>query len=331
MKRNFLFNLPYYIGRPPNLLWSRGWYGISDIAGDGSILYRAQRTERRTMDLKALIGKAGLIWLRLGSSAWHKGKPADVITFANQVSDNLGGNYVLVTTDGDMSVPGELPIKDVEKILADENLKAWFTQNYDGSIVHPKLKPIPVGLDLHTGSRGESIRPKKKTKWFIDALNRKKKAEERINKIWSDVHFKRNPGRHGDPRGDIQEPIGSGRLESTVDTPHSRLSHKEIWSRYGEYQFVLSLPGAAVEAHRTWEALALGAVVITVHTSLDDLLRPYRVIFLDQTKPMWWARLGDKRWLAEAATKAAAGRNLDLSWEYWEEIARSPLAVQNCS
>jgi len=307
------------------MLWSRGWYGVSDVAGDGGIFYRAQRTERRQTNLRSLIGREGVIWLRLGSSAWHKGKPSDVITFAEQVVGRLGGDYVLVTTDGDMSVPGELPEEVVSSILEDKNLKAWFTQNYDGSLRHAKLKSIPCGLDLHTGQGGRSIRPSRKASWFNSAIRAKKSVPDRVDRIWSDVHFKSNPGRHGDPRGDIQTPIVSGQLSGTVDAPSRRLSHQEIWACYGSYRFVLSLPGAAVEAHRTWEALALGAIVITVHTSLDSLLSPYKVIFIDQSEKEWWRRLGDRGWLSAAATKVENHDSLDLRWEYWSKKVRAAL------
>ena len=324
-KRNFLFDLPFYIGKPPNMLWSRGWYGVTDVAGDGSIFYRAQRTQRRQTNLRSLIGREGVIWLRLGSSAWHKGKPSDVITFAEQVVGRLGGSYVLVTTDGDISVPGELPGEVVSSILGDKNLKAWFTQNYDGSLRHAKLRPIPCGLDLHTRQGGRSIRPSRKASWLNSAIREKKSFSDRVDRIWSDVHFKSNPGRHGNPRGAIQAPIFSGQLSDTVDAPSRRLSHQEVWACYGSYRFVLSLPGAGLEAHRTWEALALGAIVITVHTSLDPLLNPYKVIFIDQSERDWWEKLGDRTWLTTAGKVAAESKELDLSWDFWEKIVRQPL------
>ena len=325
MKRSFLLNLPYYLAKPPGLLWSRGWYGVADETGDGSIFYRAQRTERRVRTLTNLVGKSGVIWLRLGSSAWHKGRASDTIIFAEQVISRLGGETVLVTTDGDLSVPSDLPNDVTEKILGDKNIVAWFTQNYDGSVSDPKLRPIPVGLDLHTGPNGTSISPAKKAKWYKKAQQNQLPLTTRVSRIWSDVHFKSNPGKHGDPRGEIQGPILSGELSSTVDAPSSRLSHREIWDRYNSYMFVLSLPGSAVEAHRTWEALALGAIVITVHTSLDQLLKPYRVVFLDQTEKNWWRCLGDTQWIEEASRLGGSGRLLDLSWKYWNDVVRSPL------
>ena len=299
-----------------------------DETGDGSIFYRAQRTERRVRSLSNLVGKSGVIWLRMGSSAWHKGRPSDVMVFAKEAVAWLGGKTVLVTTDGDMSIPSELPRETVDRILEEPNIVAWYTQNYDGSCTHEKLRPLPVGLDLHTSPQGTSINPKRKAGWFRTALACALPIEERLKRIWSDVHFKSNPGRHGDPRGDLREGIFSGRLNELVDVPNSRLSHKEIWARYGQYMFVLSLPGAAVEAHRTWEALALGAIVITVHTSLDELLEPYRVVFLDQQVSEWWRVMADPKWLHDAMISGLRGRLLDLSWEYWNNLVRGPLGAQ---
>ena len=36
------------------------------------------------------------------------------------------------------------------RLLQSDKIIGWYTQNYDGSIHHNKLKHIPIGLDLHT-------------------------------------------------------------------------------------------------------------------------------------------------------------------------------------
>jgi hypothetical protein len=50
-----------------------------------------------------------------------------------------------------------------------------------------------------------------------------------------------------------------------------RLSRTEMWRRRGEYAFVLSPHGTGLDCHRTWEALALGHIVIVPLSSLDPL------------------------------------------------------------
>jgi len=224
-----------------------------------------------------------------------------------------------------MSIPTGLPVESYEKILNDPDIKAWFSQNIDLSIAHPKLKPLPVGLDLHTGDNGKLIRPATKANTFSRALEDSLPQSSRKNRIWSDVHFKSYPNLHQDIRGQLKRAIDSGLLHETLDAPKQRLSQREVWKRYGSYRFVMSLPGHAIEAHRTWEALALGAIVITISTSLDRLLEPFRVVFLDKGNGPWWSDLNDSRYLSEIGKIASKKERLDLSWGYWKKIVREPL------
>lgn len=56
------------------------------------------------------------------------------------------------------------------------------------------------------------------------------------------------------------------------DEPFSRhvtiekeeLNRSELWRRHGNYAFVISPPGHGLDCHRTWEALALGCIPITL-------------------------------------------------------------------
>jgi hypothetical protein len=42
------------------------------------------------------------------------------------------------------------------------------------------------------------------------------------------------------------------------------LNRSELWRRHGNYSFVISPPGHGLDCHRTWEALALGCIPITL-------------------------------------------------------------------
>ena len=53
----------------------------------------------------------------------------------------------LYTTDGDSSIPGDVDHTLFNEILSKVNV--WYTQNIS-DITIPKLKGIPIGLDLHT-------------------------------------------------------------------------------------------------------------------------------------------------------------------------------------
>jgi hypothetical protein len=48
-------------------------------------------------------------------------------------------------------------------------------------------------------------------------------------------------------------------------------SRREVWAATGNYGFVVSPVGHGLDAHRTWEALAMGAIVLTESSPLDAL------------------------------------------------------------
>jgi len=317
-----------YSTRPPDLLWSRGWFFESDHCGDCSFLYPAYPTRYMVKSLYQLRGKQGLIWLRLGSypinEAWGNDRIGDVASFARDVVGHLSGPTVLVTTDGDMSVPANLPPGVAEKILEDEKIKAWFTQNLDSTVAHPKLFPLPIGLGLHSVVMNRFAGIRGQGRQFVNAQKSALPQINRINRIWSDVQL-RVHAHNGAPRKPLAAAIKSGRLSEIVDEPDHRLSQNEIWEIYGKYAFVMSLPGHGWDCYRTWEALGLGAIVITVHSPLDELLRDYRVIFLDSKEDNWWRRLLDKDWLMESWLEASNKPIVDLRWKSWQAMVRSPL------
>ena len=317
-----------------DLLWSRGWFRIADWAGNSNLIYPLYPTRYRTLSLKVLRNKQGIIWLRMGSNPEKPeiatGASGDINLFARDVVGSLGGPVVLVTTDGDLNVPSDLPAETVTKILCDPLIKAWFTQNLDAPGFHSKLKPIPIGLDLHTPI-GRWGNPRGKEKMFRRAIQKSKELCDRTFRIWSDVHLESDlgqmldefPKEHGKPgavlfksRLELRDAINSGHLKSIVDAPEHRLPLAEIWDHYGKYFFVFSLPGHGLDCHRTWEALALGATVITIHSPLDVLLKPYRVVFLDrcESNQEWWQPLLSKEWIEQAARKVQSRGIPDLSW-----------------
>ena len=116
-----------------NILWSKGWYSVADWSGDSNYFYPAYHTRYRIQSLKRLVGKQGIIWLRLGSDPpkpeFENGAPGDLVIFARDVIGKLSGPVVLITTDGDRTIPTGLPDDVVQKIVNDTNIKVWYSQN----------------------------------------------------------------------------------------------------------------------------------------------------------------------------------------------------------
>lgn len=92
-----------------------------------------------------------IVFIKMGSQSKRTGICHNIaldIFAAN--AHQLANPCVLVTSDGDRSVPSTYSEGVVTSILNNPKITRWYTQNYDHSIVHPKLGHYPIGLDLHT-------------------------------------------------------------------------------------------------------------------------------------------------------------------------------------
>ena len=118
----------------PNILWSKGWYSVADWSGNSNYAYPAYPTRYRVQSLKRLVGKQGVIWLRLGSDPpkpeLENGAPGDLIVFARDVIGKLSGPVVLITTDGDRTIPNGLPEDVFHKIVDQSNRRETCINSY---------------------------------------------------------------------------------------------------------------------------------------------------------------------------------------------------------
>ena len=86
---------------------------------------------------------------------------SDLYLFANNLH-KLTSPCILITSDGDSSTPSSYQEEFCYKILNHRNIVKWYAQNYDKSILHPKLRHYPIGFNLHTN------------RWLIDNSIEKK-------------------------------------------------------------------------------------------------------------------------------------------------------------
>ena len=329
-----------YPPKNPNILWSKGWYSVADWSGDNNYAYPAYPTRYRIQSLKRLVGKQGIIWLRLGSDPpkpeFENGAPGDLVIFARDVIGKLSGPVVLITTDGDRTIPTGLPDDVVQKIVDDTNIKVWFSQNLVTPSSHPKLRSLPIGIDLHT-PMGRFTRTNIKAELFKSAIRNSSTSENRVPRVWSDVHLEPDLGDLvGEPRGlltesrdELRDGINTGALAGIVDSPTGRIPLQSAWKKYGGYEFVMSLPGHGLDCHRTWEALALGATVITIHSPLDNLLRPYRVVFIERKTKYWWKVMMNADWFDHARRVVDRSQKFDIRMDAWISMLHKELSINS--
>jgi mannosyltransferase OCH1-like enzyme len=264
----------------------------------------------------------GVIWIRMGSPP-EKGDIELFSKHLNLVTDPV----VLITSDGDRSIPSELEPEAVERICAHPMITSWYTQNYDDSGVYSKMRPYPIGLDLHTKRLDGLDTPLQ----ILEAMDRQQvNCDEKALKIFSDISVNSND-RFGSQRRNLSQLLRTCDPD-TVCTINTRVSRQEIWRMYAEHEFVVSPPGNGLDCHRTWEVLAMGSVPIVRSSTLDGLFRDLPVIIVSDWTELrcanleeWRERVRDKRGSARANMTRLVypfsnGGRLHLHYDFASEL-----------
>jgi len=269
------------------------------------------------------IGPGALVWVRL---SWLR-------SFTKQVMPFVKNKFVLVTGDSDTCVPSELG-SEADVILNSANVLHWFTQNYDGSWGQQKISPLPIGIDFHTVSGqpfwGEELTsPAGQEQLLISVRDALPQVENRIQKVYIDFAWQRSFGirhyrRYHPLQGTEFRESRRQVVKKTRDNPcvflqASPLPRTELWRARGRYAFVLSPHGMGLDCHRTWEALALGHIVLVPSSALDSLYDDLPVVILQSWRDITAENL--RRWLVQYQQKKAMYEKLTSS--FWTKNMRA--------
>jgi len=274
----------------PPYLWSKGISQYCDFKGSDT--YWCEKTESCQTELffnKHYAGASGVVWVRMSTQS-RDGKLCDLDNFVRGALPTIREPFALVTTDGDVSIPSDLPKATVNALLNCPWLVAWYTQNYDGH-PHEKFVPFPIGLDLHTPHF--SSNPAQ----IVAELGRIRGDRLPIDQVPLKVFCDLEVSLTSEER---HRAVASLRKYDHVYFLRKRLSQINIWRRYAQYPFVVSTVGNGLDCHRTWELLYLGAIVITKTSSLDHLYEGLPVVIVGD-----WSEVGEKnnlrKWLQQYA------------------------------
>jgi hypothetical protein len=264
-----------------------------------------------------------LVWVRL---SWLR-------SFVKQVLPFITGRFVLVTGDSDSCVPSEV-VSEARAILECHKVVHWYTQNYDGSIVSDRISPMPIGIDFHMLSErpiwGESVSsPAKQEQMLASIRQGLPSIRNRIPKVYVDFawqqglglrHYRRYHPLKGtkfhESRRRIARKMRQNELAFCQSGP---LPRNRMWRERGEYAFVLSPHGMGLDCHRTWEALALGHIVLVPSSALDALYADLPVVTLKSWSEITAHNLTNWQSIYAEGT----GTNEKLRTRYWLERMRS--------
>lgn len=174
----------------------------------------------------------------------------------------IKGRYVLVTHNSDESAPGPFAA-----FLEDEKLIAWFGQNVEG-FSHPKLVPIPIGLENRYWPNGEDFST-------LESLSLWHKNDPRKQLLY--MNF--TPRARSD-----REYVFQVFKDQPYCTISSHLSYVEYLLHLGCSKFVLSPRGNGLDCLRTWESLYMGAIPIVKKTLCDSMYEDLPVLLIDEWK-----------------------------------------------
>ena len=228
----------------------------------------------------------GIIWVRncalisKKSKFWFKEDQCRV-TDLDILADNLDAltsECVLISSYGARPVPSSVKDETVEKILDCPYITKWFTQNYDGTLIHPKLFPYPIGFPAvplwWVGKNQNSTIEK--------MLEMRKLSENKKElKIFCDVHLLARPGV-GKERIVVNNEIAKQPACDHIEVLRNRTPNMNmVYELYSKYQFVICTHGLGLDCHRTWEIFMVGGIIITKHSAMDYLYDDLPVIYVD--------------------------------------------------
>jgi hypothetical protein len=250
--------------------------------------------------------------------------------FVREVLPSLTQPIILVTAESDWS-----PTAEFSHLLENPLVLHWFCQNSTLPAYHPRLSPIPIGLDNPVyrlferrfgflmdqlaGKAGFdltcSLNPPGDQARFCDAVvaNREMIGKKPLRVLCA--YSKRSiPDRAAASRALKGKPFALVAEEA--------IPQAEYWDLHTEFAFEVSPQGNGLDCFRTWEDLALGTIPIVRTSPLDQL---YRQHGLPVAIVNDWAEITEvnlKRW-SEELVPLLGGIQHQLSNDYWTDLIRN--------
>jgi len=248
-----------------NPIWSKGYGALthtpkrywSEMGAEDRRSFEYVRDMVLAIDRRLPHGQVMFLNLKIASSPDNN----DVSTLLRLLPKLADRQLVLISSDGDNAIPSS--VEGHEELLDHPHLLTWYTQNYDGSLTHEKLKPIPIGFDLHTLCTDFSEMQTIRDRFY---------KEERTGVVLDNLSIS-NADR-------AQVAITAARTKQI--TRLTRLPQTALWQLYCRFQYGISPSGNGLDCHRTWEMLFFGMIPIVKTSSLDVLYKDLPVVILQR-------------------------------------------------
>lgn len=215
--------------------------------------------------------------------------------FINNILDKLKNSCIIVSGNSDHYIPIDIP--NHSKLLESSKLIAWFSQNIIE--YHPKLFPIPIGLDYHTLSFPTGIHEWSKQITPISPVEQEKllmQVKETLiplNKLLPKVCANFQHSINGPYRRQIyrQKIYNVLRNKNIIWLP--KQTQEEFWTSLKDIPYVICPFGNGPDTHRTWEVLALGRIPIIEKSPLNKIFEGLPILEIED-----WNYISDD-WLLQ--------------------------------
>ena len=199
--------------------------------------------------------------------------------FCNEYLPKIGHKFVLLSGDSDLTIDKKF-IKQNKlcRLIDSPSLISWYAQNL--AFKHEKIKPMPIGLDLHTAHEQPGIleaisyTPLQQEEILRHVISMAPKFKDRHPLAFADWHI--NPFR-----GDRLEAL-SKLPKDLIHYIPKRFNRETIWRMQTHFQFVICPQGGGLDCHRTWEAILLGCVPVVKKNNLLPLFEGLPILVVEQ-------------------------------------------------
>jgi hypothetical protein len=233
---------------------------------------------------------------------------------------NIPNKFILVSGDCDESIPEAIfSESEFKSFIESDKIIHWFSQNCVGK--HPKLSPIPIGLDYHTRVKsdiwGPTMTPIEQEAELIAVKNAAKIFHKREIKAYANFHFNMQEDRkYTADRRDAKEKIPA---DCVFYEPTFTKTRLETYQNQIKYAFVVSPHGNGLDCIRTWEAIVLGCIPIVKTSSIDSVYAELPILIINEWSEVTKQKLIDT--ISEFKTRQFNYDRLNL--KYWMDIIHS--------
>ena len=299
---------------------------LADHLFDSSTGHRHGRTQCTTHTMHLPLG-ALLIWCTVCGTGYRSGparaaavRPCQLLyttlrptrDFVRQVHAHIRVPYLLLSDTADVSIAHG---PDVDALLGERSqLRHWWA--VDNEVLDsPKLEGLPLGVmdSLELGNKGQprSVQFHANVTEYLRVLG----ASQRQRKSsWLMMQMTETHPERRRVRAHFAKGWGDGEVRLTAERA-GKINVRSYLDMLGQHRFVLSPRGNGLDAHRTWEALLVGAIPIVRSTALNPLYDGLPVLVVNDWPDVTPALL--REFYANHSHRAPLYQYEKLFADYW--------------